>query len=67
MTRRLDDPETVPVPFEEARHGKMSPQEAVGFGNWPDEDGRQTKHRRASRRGPGKRTTIRTHRDGSRH
>lgn len=43
-------------------HGKMSPQAAVGYGNWPDEDGRQSKHR--TRPHNGKRKTLRTHRDG---
>lgn len=43
--------------------GKMSPQAAVGYGNWPDEDGRQSKHRKATHNG--KRKTLRTHRDGS--
>ncbi len=45
--------------------GKMSPQEAVGYGCWPDEEGRQTKHRRAAKRGRAKRKTLRTYRDGS--
>ncbi len=58
--------ETGPSGLDEARHGKMSPTQAVGRGCWPDEDGRQTKHRRASKRGRGKDETIRTHRDGSR-
>lgn len=49
---------------ETTGRGKMSPQAAVGYGNWPDEDGRQTKHRRASRRGAAKRRTLRSHRDG---
>jgi hypothetical protein len=42
--------------------GKMSPQEAVGYGNWPDEDGRQTKHHRRHERG--KHNTLRKHRKG---
>jgi hypothetical protein len=61
----MDDDE-IRVTFDQATRGKMSPQAAVGPGNWPDEDGRQTKHRRGSRRGRGKDSTARTHRDGSR-
>ena len=43
--------------------GKMSPQAAVGYRNWPDEDGRQTKHRRKPYR-ESKAKTLRTHRIG---
>lgn len=46
-------------------HGKMSPQAAVGYGRWPDEQadgGRQSKHRDGADNG--KRKTIRTHRTG---
>jgi hypothetical protein len=46
-----------------AGHGKMSPQAAVGYGNWPDEVGRQSKHRAPVDNG--KRKTLRTHRNGS--
>ena len=43
--------------------GKMSPQAAVGYRNWPDEDGRQTKHRRKPYR-ESKAKTLRSHRLG---
>ena len=41
---------------------KMSPQAAVGYGNWPDEDGRQSKYRKYSKRGTYKKKTLQTHR-----
>lgn len=50
------------VPTSNGR-GKMSPQAAVGYGNWPDEDGRQTKHRRLAKR-HSKTKTLRSHRMG---
>ena len=56
------DPRKERAPVANGR-GKMSPQAAVGFGNWPDEDGRQSKHFKGTDNG--KRKTIRTHRDGS--
>lgn len=42
---------------------KMSPQAAVGYSNWPDEDGRQTKHH-SWRSYRSKKKTLRTHRTG---
>lgn len=47
---------------ETTAHGKMSPQEAVGYGNWPDEESRQTKHFVTKR--TSKHATLRRHRNG---
>lgn len=60
----MSDKRMTPEP-NSTGHGKMSPQAAVGYGNWPDEDGRQSKHFRLNAHSPRKPKTMRTHRDGS--